>query len=174
MFNSTSLRHIGMYCVSFGMLGTAAFLVAWSGCVPQATDNTRIARSGRQPMHAIHSEQLTRMMRDLSRQASSPEEVRFQSMAGTTSPDMSSITSTAMSMKRSARKLPDLAGSISMSDEERQNFNKMAVNLEDAANDLKLQAQRNNLVGAKAAMKRLDGTCVACHCTFRLSQLETQ
>ena len=158
--------------IVFASVGMLAIL---SSCAQQEGRTSRSAteNTGKPALHAIHTDQLKTAMRNLNRKASSPEEVRAESITGQQSTmDFGQVASAAQAISHTADGLPELVRDANFSQEDHRVFASLAAKLRDEANQLHAQASQNNLAGAQAAMRRVDATCTACHATFRLTPVQ--
>ena len=158
--------------IVFASVGMLAIL---SSCAQQEGRTSRSAtvNTGQPALHAIQSDRLKKAMRDLDRKASSPEEVRAESITGQQSTmDFGQVASAAQAISRTAGSLPELVRDANFSQEDHRVFASLAAKLRDEANELGVRAGQSNLVGTRAAIRRVDATCTACHATFRLTPVQ--
>jgi len=121
----------------------------------------------RPAVHAVSSERLQKAMKELDRLSSAylDPDVYYETSA---SVDMGKVQAAAAAMATAAADIPEALKTLTLNEEKRASFLKLAEELRGEARDLAEQAGRNDLPQARATMKEIAATCDACHTTFRL------
>ena len=128
--------------------------------------NQQIVDTGKPALHAVHSQQLRQIMRELKRLAMDrlPQEMDLHDAH---QQQIAKLTNAALKISNTARHIPDALPEIKMSEENQKVFAGLAEKLRIQALDLYQRSQKGKLSDPSNALRELTPTCNACHSLFR-------
>jgi cytochrome c556 len=154
---------------SFGTSAVAALSAIGLSCAAPSSQQSA-ARPGAPSdaaVHAVHSDRLQILMRDLSRLslARAPQELdsgaerRRRARA---------VAETAADMAVAADDIPAALNDVQMADEHRARFTALAAQLRNQAADLEALAREEQVLEMEAKLFEINQTCTSCHSAFRV------
>lgn len=154
------------------VLGATVGLVS---CAQDAGSPGTKASTEKPARHAVSNDQLRTAMRDLNRRSS--EDVAAELYSGNYggsaqagSGNLGRVADAAAAIAKTAKHIPDALTGSDLSESDRQSFVQLAERLGNEAQAVQQAALQGDATKVRAATEHMNGTCNACHSSFRLTK----
>lgn len=149
---------------------TALTVAGGFSCNARSQSASTAGQAGPTPagIHAVHSDRVQALMRDLSRAslARLPQEIDTDAERRRRA---RLVAEAAGNMADAAAQIPQVMGDLDMNSTQRDQFAALAGQLRTQAIDLESLAKGERILEMEAKLYEISTTCTTCHSTFRLA-----